>query len=135
MRCLNRNKAPVWHAQYSGQTEIIDELGHRTGQYRVKYGKPAKIMANVSAAKGESATRQFGNEESYDRVIVLDNPNTVIDENSVLWIGTEPRRDKSGNIAVDEKGDVLTPHNYIVRRVARGLDSASIAIGRVNVRD
>lgn len=134
MRCLNRNKTPFWFANYSGKTEILDGSGLRTGQYTVKYGAPKRIMGNVSAAKGEAATRQFGDDESYDKVVVLENPNTEIDEYCVLWVGTTPETDESGHLAVDDSGNVLTPHNYIVRRVARGLTSAAIAIGKVNVR-
>lgn len=134
MRCLARNKRPFWYARYADRVEIVDEQGRRTGQYRVSYSKPVKLMGNISAAKGESNTRQFGDDESYDKVIVISDPNTAIDENSVLWVETEPTLNKQKELMLDEHGNILTPHNYIVRQVARGLDSASIAIGKVNVR-
>jgi hypothetical protein len=35
-------------------------------------------------------TRQFGDSESYDKVIVLDDPNTLLDEYSILWVDTRP---------------------------------------------
>lgn len=134
MRCLARNKRPFWYARYADRVEIVDEQGRRTGQYRVSYSKPVKLMGNISAAKGESSTRQFGDDESYDKVIIISDPNTAIDENSVLWVETEPTLNKQKELMLDEHGNILTPHNYIVRQVARGLDSASIAIGKVNVR-
>jgi hypothetical protein len=134
LRCLARNKRPFWYARYADRVEIVDEQGRRTGQYRVSYSKPVKLMGNISAAKGESSTRQFGDDESYDKVIVISDPNTAIDENSVLWVETEPTLNKQKELMLDEHGNILTPHNYIVRQVARGLDSASIAIGKVNVR-
>ena len=134
MRCLARNKRPFWYARYADRVEIVDEQGRRTGQYRVSYSKPVKLMGNISAAKGESSTRQFGDDESYDKVIVISDPNTAVDENSVLWVETEPTLNKQKELMLDEHGNILTPHNYIVRQVARGLDSASIAIGKVNVR-
>lgn len=99
----------------------------------MSYSKPVKVMGNISAAKGESSTRQFGDDESYDKVIVISDPNTAIDENSVLWVETEPKLDQQKELMLDEHGGILTPHNYIVRQVARGLGSASIAIGKVNV--
>ena len=134
MRCLARNKRPFWYARYSDRVEVVDEQGRRTGQYRVSYSKPVKVMGNISAAKGESGTRQFGDDESYDKVIVVADPNTALDECSVLWVETEPKLNQQKELMLDEHGNILTPHNYIVRQVARGLGSASIAIGKVNVR-
>lgn len=134
MRCMNRNKSKLWFARYLGNEEILDENGNRTGQYASNYGKPVSIMANVSAAKGDSATRQFGDDEAYDKVIVHDNPHLAIDEYSVLWIDRMPTRDRTGNLALDQNGHEITPHDYIVKRVARSINSVSITISKVNVR-
>ena len=126
MRCLARNKATFYYALYTGQDEIIDEYGNATGQYSVTYGNPIKAHGNVSAAQGEMQTRQFGESESYDKVIVLDDANTPIDEYSVLWVDTLPLP------KVD--GSTDTPHDYVVKKVARSLNSVSIAISKVIVR-
>ena len=120
-----RNKATFYYALYAGQTEIIDEYGNATGQYSVTYGNPTKALGNVSAAQGEMQTRQFGDSESYDKVIVLDDANTPIDEYSILWVDTPPNM-------VD--GSTETPHDYVVKKVARSLNSVSIAISKVSVR-
>ena len=90
MRCMTRNKTTFYYALYTGQTEIVDEYGNATGQYSVNYGNPIKALGNVSAAQGEMQTRQFGDSESYDKVIVLDDANTPIDEYSILWVDTPP---------------------------------------------
>ena len=121
MRCMARNKTTFYYALYTGQTEIIDEYGNATGQYSVNHGKPAKALGNVSAAQGEMQTRQFGDSESYDKVIVLDDVNTPIDEYSILWVDTLPL-------------SAETPHDYVVKKVARSLNSVSIAISKVSVR-
>ena len=134
MRCMNRNKSKLWYAQYLGNEEILDENENRTGQYASKYAKPVSMMANISAAKGDSATRQFGDDEAYDKVIVHEDPRLAIDEHSVLWIDRMPRRDKLGNLALDQDGHEITPHDYIVKRVDRSINSVSIAISKVNVR-
>ena len=126
MRCMTRNKATFYYALYTGQTEIVDEYGNATGQYSVTYGNPIKMLGNVSAAQGEMQTRQFGESESYDKVIVLDNPNTPIDEYSTLWVDTLP--------LLNEDGSTETPHDYVVKKVARSLNSVSIAISKVIVR-
>lgn len=125
MRCVMRNKTSFYYALYTGQKEIIDEYGNVTGEYSVQYSNPIKILGNVSAAQGETQSRQFGESETYDKVIVLDNPNTPIDEYSILWVDTRPE-------LVD--GVTTTPHDYIVKKVARSLNSVSIAISKVAVR-
>lgn len=134
MRCLMRNKTSFYYALYTGQTEIKDEYGNATGQYSVEYGNPIKTLGNVSAAKGEIQSRQFGESETYDKVIVLDDPNTPIDEYSILWVDTRPKLTGDDHLALDEKGEVKTPHDYIVKKVARSLNSVSIAISKVAVR-
>lgn len=125
MRCMARNKSAFYYASYTGQTEIVDEYGNATGQYSVTYGEPIKAFGNVSAAQGEMETRQFGENESYDKVIVLDDVNTPIDEYSILWVDTPP---------IIDGGSTATPHDYVVKKVARSLNSASIAISKVSVR-
>ena len=126
MRCMARNKATFYYALYTGQTEIVDEYGNATGEYSVMYGTPTKALGNVSAAQGEMQTRQFGDSESYDKVIVLDDVNTPIDEYSILWVDTLPHLNGNG---INE-----TPHDYVVKKVARSLNSVSIAISKVSVR-
>lgn len=125
MRCLVRNKTTFFYALHNGQTELIDEYGNATGQYEISYTAPKRMCGNVSAAQGEIQSRQFGESESYDKVIVLDDVNTPIDEYSILWVDTLPKV---------VGGTTTTPHDYIVKKVARSLNSVSIAISKVAVR-
>ena len=125
MRCMARNKSKFYYASYIGETEIIDEYGNATGEYEVSYGNPIEVLGNVSAAQGEMQSRQFGESESYDKVIVLDDRNAPIDEHSLLWVDTLPR--------LNNDGSTETPHDYIVKRIARSLNGVSIAIGKVDV--
>ena len=126
MRCLARNKKTFFYALHDGQTEIKDEYGNVTGQYSVSYTNPVQAGGNVSAAQGEMQSRQFGESESYDKVIVLDDVHTPIDEYSILWVDTLPH--------LNEDGSTDTPHDYIVKKVARSLNNVSIAISKVSVR-
>ena len=126
MRTLVRNKIRIYYANYLTKNPIEDEYGNLTGEYDIVYGNPVEIKANVSAARGESTTRQFGEDEGYDRVIVLDDPKVPIDVSTVLWIDTPPE------IKVDGRTD--TPYDYIVKQVATSLNSVSIAVSKVNVR-
>ena len=126
MRCMDRNKIPFYYALYDTKVEIEDDYGNKTGQYELSYGNPIRCKANISAAMGETQSRQFGDSISYDKVFVLDEPNTAIDEYSVLWIDTVPQ--------IKADGTTDTPHDYIVKKVARSLNSVSIAVSNVNVR-
>lgn len=133
MRCLNRNKVKIHFAQYVGREDILNEAGRKTGQHRILHTNPIETYANVSAAKGETQTRQFGESESYDKVVVMDNVACLIDEYSILWVDTEPKLDKNGALAVDENGEIITPHDYVVKKVAKSLNNVSIAVSKVSV--
>lgn len=132
MRCLLRNMRTFHYALYDGKKEMEDEYGNVTGEYEIVYSKPVKCRANISAAQGEVQSRQFGESESYDKVIVLDDRDIPIDEYSVLWVDTTPQIE-NGELALDGRGEVITPHDYIVKEVARSLNNVSIAISKVRV--
>ena len=134
MRCLARNKTAFYYALHDGQIELQDEWGNATGQYKVNYTNPVKKYGNISAAQGEIQTRQFGESETYDKVIVIDESNTPIDEYSILWVDSLPELTEDGQLALNDKGEVKTPHDYIVRKIARSLNSVSIAISKVTVK-
>ena len=126
MRTLARNKIRIYYANYRDKTPIKDEYGNLSGEYKVTYENPVALMANVSAARGESTTRQFGEDVRYDRIIVLDDPAHPITETSVLWIDTPPE--------IKTDGTTDTPYDYIVKQVAPSLNSVSIAVSKVTVR-
>lgn len=126
MRTLIRNKIRIFYANYREKISLKDEYGNLTGEYEISYTNPTEVCANVSAARGEATTRQFGDDESYDRVIVLDDPKLPVTATSVFWIDTHPE--------IAEDGSTETPHDYIVKQVATSLNSVSIAVSKVNVR-
>jgi hypothetical protein len=123
MRGLIRNKTKFYYALYSKREEITDEYGNKTGQYEILYDEPVEMFGNVSPAVGEMLNRQFGESVSYDKVIVLDNADTPINEYSILWVDTTP---------LDKDGAEVS-HDYVVKKVARSLNSVSIAISKVDV--
>lgn len=127
MRCMVRNRTKFYYALYIDKKELTDEYGNSTGEYEVLHGNPVVALGNISSAMGETQIRQFGESESYDKVIVLDNPNTPIDEYSILWVDTPPH--------LNPDGTTETPHDYIVKRVAKSLNSVAIAISKVDVRN
>ena len=130
---MNRNKVRFFYALYVSREPIMNAQGRPSGQHKVIHGNPIKEYANISAAKGETQTRQFGENESYDKVIVMDNATPPIDEYSILWVDTVPQLNEDGSLAVNEKGEVITPHDYVVKKVAKSLNNVSIAISKVTV--
>lgn len=126
MRCMTRNQSKFYYAAYIGEIEISDEFGNGTGEYSLNYEKPVKMFGNISAAQGEIQSRQFGERESYDKVIVLGDRNTPINEYSILWVDTLPH--------LNEDGSTDTPHDYVVKKVARSLNGVAIAISKVDVK-
>ena len=84
MKCLERNKTSFWYSPYIDKSEIIDEYGNGTGEYRIDRADPIKLRANISSAKGETESQLFGDTENYDRVIALDKVSPPIDEYTIL---------------------------------------------------
>lgn len=128
MKALKRNKRTFYYALYEGKDQVIDEYGNFTGEYENHWGKPCSYAANISSAKGETDTRQFGENETYDKVLVMDNDEVglQIDEYTVLWIDTLP--------TLDENGETTIPYDYIVKKVARSINNVAFAITKVEVQ-
>lgn len=144
-RTSNRNKQSFWYALYAGTAEGYDDYGNpsapvlpsqtQTSTY-AEYGKPVFAKGNISPARGVVEIRQFGDDLDYDKVILMEDRDTPIDEYAVLWIDREPKIDLYGNIKTDNDGNYDTPWDYIVKKVARGLPKfggAVIAAKKVNV--
>lgn len=131
MRCLSRNKRTFWYAQYLGKEEILgeDEYGNPvpTGEYKVNYSIPLEAKGNVSPAAGATHTGLFGRFDGYDRSIVMADADFPINENSVLWVDSTP--------FIGENLEMLVPFDYTVSKVARGLNSVSIAISKVTTSE
>ena len=123
MKTMERNKTPFWYLLYDKKVPVMDDDGNETGDYRVIYKEAVQRKENISAAPGSAQVEQFGNFISYDKVIVTDDLSCPIDENSVLFIDKEPEYDPDGNPLYD----------YIVKRVAKSLNSISYAVSKVNV--
>jgi hypothetical protein len=119
MRCLNINKSIVFYALYIEDEEIIDKSGYPTGEFKPKYGEIKSINLNVSSAKGNEYTAPFGSNLEYDRTLVTEDVDLPIDEKTIFWI--------------DEK-NTNKPYDYIVKKVAKSINSISYAVKKVDVR-
>jgi hypothetical protein len=105
---------------YEGKEPLTDDYGNPTGEYEVLYSEPVPLKINVSAARGEYSTRQFGEMENYEKILVTDDTNLPISETSILWI---------------DSLDTTKPHDYIVKKVAKSLNSVSYAVSKVSVSE
>ena len=136
MRTLSRNKKPFYYCTYKEDVPIVDAYGNENGEVIVSYNDQVKMCANISPATGQSNTEQFGNLENYDKVIVTDDMSCPIDEHSVLFIDKAPEFAEVitytfvGNVATQVKISVPVP-DYIVLRVAKSINSISIAVRKV----
>ena len=126
MRDLQRNKSKFYYALYSGVTELTETINNEsyyTGEYQVTFGKPVECHGNISPASGTVQPEMFGLNIEYDKVIVMADPDTPIQETSVLWIDTMP--------TLDASGATTTPYDYTVSRIARSLNGVAIAVKKV----
>lgn len=141
MRCLSRNKRSFHFCLYKGTELLLDEYGNETSESVVLYENAMCMSANISAATGYAQTEQFGNLDNYDKVIVTADINCPIDENTVLFIDKRPeytevtsyQEDTSNPGTYIPKAYTVPRHDYVVRRVARSLNSVSIAVSKVTV--
>lgn len=124
MRTLRRNKRHMWYALYLDREEI-KKNGRRTGAYKVAYSPPQPIEANVSAARGTADVEMFGTDLKYDKAFITDDVKCPINENSVMWIDTEP--------LINADGNTDTPWDYVIVRVAESINSKAYAAKKVSV--
>ena len=125
MRTLKKNKRDFYYALFVKREAIPDEYGNPSGEFNFYYDNPVKSQENISAARGETATMQFGDSKNYDRVMTLSDTKTPINELSRLWIDRIP--------VIESDGSTKTPHDYDVMKVATSINSVSMAIKKVDV--
>lgn len=122
MRALERNKASFYYCLFVEETKVMDEDNLFTGEYAKTYSEPVQMKANISPANGTTLTDQFGTNIICDKVIVTADIDCPIDENSILFVDKEVSSDK-------ESGQY--EYDYVVKKVAKSINSISIAISKV----
>lgn len=142
MRDLLINKRAFSYCLFDRIVEIQED-GEYTGDKIPIHKEAVSINGNISPAKGEAQIEQFGNNLEYEKVIVIDDMNCPIDENTVLFVDKEPEYGEEviiGYEPSEEVGGEPTPitykpplFDYVVKRVAKSLSHISLAIARVDV--
>lgn len=145
MKALKRNKQRFYYCLFQGEVEKRNEQGRKTGERILQYAEATEMLANISTATGQSSTEQFGNLENYDKVIVFDDLNCPIDESTVLFIDKEPEYSQAVTYNITESNTLLgedeatrivievPKYDYRVLRIAKSLNSVSVAVSKVNV--
>lgn len=123
MKGLKRNKRPFYYYLYKDRIPIIDEDGHRTGEYTLGYHPPVMVQGNISAGNGDAQVDLFGTGITYNKVIVLDTVDCPIDETTLLCVDIAPQPYNPLEVPV---------HDYIVKAVAKSLNTTAIAIELVH---
>lgn len=123
MRNLERDTQEVFISRYEDIVAQVDDKGRRTGKNVVKRSTPVAFHPSVSIARGEAQGAYFGVNLDYDRVLTIDDPAFEVSEADVLWL------DKPVGDA-----DNPSPHDYVVKKVARKGSYTVIAVSRVEVR-
>ena len=118
MKALRRNRQKIYYASYLGETEVKDEYGDDTGEIIPEYSNPMPIYCNVSASRGLAESELFGINLDYSKTLCFGSANVPITEESILWIGRNPKNDK---------------HNYVVKAIAVSLNNTVIAVKEVRV--
>ena len=124
MKIMERNKRPLWYLLYDRKVPAVDAEGNETGEEIIVYKPAVALRANVSPASGSSQVEQFGNLAGYDKVIVTDDMSCPIDENTVLFVDKEPEY---------READGKPLYDYIVKRVAKSLNTIAYAVTKVSV--
>lgn len=125
MRALLKNKQKIYYALYNGKVSRRDSNGYLTGEYTIEYGAVTELKINVSSGRGESDLELFGNNVIYDHTLTTTDLDCPINENTIVWYDKSPY-DIEHN---------LTPHNYVVVKKAKSLNSITYALRGVDVNN
>lgn len=124
MRKLHRNMQKFYYSNYIGRTDITDEWGNLTGEYKITYSEPKLAKGNISASRGSADADEFGVDINYNKTIIPFE-DIGLTETSILWINVVPEI---------ENGETKTPYDYKVVEIAKSINEISYAIQRVDVK-
>jgi hypothetical protein len=125
MRTCNRNKRPIWFANFYKSEPSKDEHGKESGEQRTTYTAPEKLMTSVAYASTDTEVAMFGVKANDLIKILLPADCTKIKENSVFWFEVEPPTSYK---------PAEPRNNFMYAGAMRGVDTTIIYAKRVVVR-
>lgn len=123
MKLMKRNLRPFWYCLVAEEGTITDGDGFVTGEGSVLYTDPVEIKGSINPAEGRIYAEEFGLREDYDKLIIVEDMDCPIKEDSVLFIDSPPEYDEHGNLT--------NSFDYIVQRVAPALNHFKIIARKV----
>lgn len=121
MILLRRNLRTVWYQLYMGDEVTRDADGLIEGT-TVSYGDPVAMEVSIAPIEGTTVAQAFGYDEQYDRVFLVDDMSCPINEETVMFIDTEPQY---------EDGALVNSYDYVVKKVAPNLNHIKYFCKRV----
>lgn len=106
---LQGNKVPVYQTDMYGNIQYYtDADGNQipllTGEYKIGYGLPEEMKANIAFSSGEVEAKEFGLSVSdYDASIVTQHGAYPLTETTIIFYNEKPKYTDSTNTVIDEK--------------------------------
>ena len=135
MRCLERNKKPLWYANRTGETYATDTNGFKTGEKVQAYDTPQQMRCSMSissganniGSQGMATLNSYGIETGYTHNAVTEDMNCPLAEDGIVWYERLPSHTETitktvNGQQVTEDVVVPNPHNYVVVRKAESLN-------------
>lgn len=101
MRSLKKNQRKMHYALYDNEIPIVDENGNEELETRAGYKNPVLFRAHLTAGQSDAEESPFGKDVSYDRIISTCDMDLPIDENSLIWVKSNPTYNDDGTVNGD----------------------------------
>lgn len=101
---LQDEEIPIYERDKDGNIiYYTDKDGNKipleTGDTEIGYREPVEFFGNIAMSGGESEAVEFGlNVGDYSAVLVMGKGELPIDETSIIWHTSEPKKDKRGMV-------------------------------------
>ena len=116
-RDLKKNQITMYYALYSDSIPVYDKNGNEELEKTSGYLKPVEFKASLSSGRSDAYDSPFGNNVSYDRVILSPNVSLPITDTSLIWVKNTPTYDAKGNV---------DPKSADYKVAAKPLDSLNV---------
>ena len=100
-RDLKKNQISMYYALYSTNIPVLDADGNDTLETMSGYEKPIQFSASISSGRSDAYDSPFGNNVSYDRVILSSDMSLPVTDTSLIWIDNAPTYDEAGTVKPD----------------------------------
>jgi len=117
MRTLERNKTKLWYVAYTGEADVVDDDGFKTGEVTKTYSSPSAVYISLYPSSGLIVEQLFGKDASYDMIAVTSQNERILNKEDLLFL-SEPlsNYDTTYDFRVDRVLTSLNGSSYGLRR-------------------